>query len=128
MRSLKDGNLLVKRWEKIGLIEYSYNPKMMAYCLEYATILLPDSNISEYNGMIIPLVFKVINRIKPKFKSKSRVIVKEVIEGFSTFIQENRYLIQDIMQFQSFDWELEICRLFTEQYLISYENNQTILD
>jgi hypothetical protein len=101
---------------------------MMAYCFEYATILLPDSNISEYNGMVIPLVYRIINRIKPKYKSKSKSIIKEVIEGFSTFIRENRYLIQDIMQFQSFDWELEICRLFTEQYVISYENNQTILD
>lgn len=122
MRSLKETDDLVKKWEPIGLLEYPDNHKMTAYCLEHAVKLLDTSSINGYNGMIIPIVFRIVTKINLSTRREAREVVKMIIEEFSSFFNENRYLIQDIMTFSSIDWEVEMCQLFSKQFLYKYEN------
>jgi hypothetical protein len=123
MRTLKNSNLLIKKWSTLGLLEYANNPKMMAYCLEYSAKTLLESEISEHNGMIIPIIFKVINKIKPRFKHESKIIIKDIMERLPRFMFDKKGVIDDIKCFNAMDWEAEMCALFTEEYLILYENN-----
>lgn len=123
MRTLKNSNLLIKKWSNVGLLEYANNPKMMAYCLEYSAKTLLESEISEHNGMIIPIIFRVINKIKPRFKHESKIIIKDIMERFPRFMFDKKGVIDDIKWFNAMDWEAEMCALFTEEYLILYENN-----
>jgi len=122
MRTLKETGDLVKKWERIGLLEYPNNTKMTAYCLEHAVKLLITSNINDHNGMILPIVFRVVTKINLSTRREAREVVKMIIEEFSSFFNENRYLIQDIMTFSSIDWEIEMCQLFSKQFLYKYEN------
>jgi len=123
MRTLKNSNLLIKKWGNMGFLEYANNPKMMAYCLEYSAKTLLESEISEHNGMIIPIIFRVINKIKPRFKHESKIIIKDIMERLPRFMFDKRGVIDDIKFFNTMDWEAEMCALFTEEYLILYENN-----
>ena len=123
MRTLKNSNLLIKKWSNLGFLECANNPKMMAYCLEYSAKTLLESEISEHNGMIIPIIFRVINKIKPRFKHESKIIIKDIMERFPRFMLDKRGVIDDIKFFNAMDWEAEMCALFTEEYLILYENN-----
>jgi anaerobic ribonucleoside-triphosphate reductase len=126
MRTLKDKNSLIKKWEYTGLLEYAQKPKMMAYCLEYSAKTLLDSGISENNGMIIPIIFRVINNIKPRFRHDSKIIIKDIMERFPSFMLDKRGVIDDLKFFTSMDWEAEMCQLFVEEYLKIYENNKSI--
>jgi anaerobic ribonucleoside-triphosphate reductase len=126
MRTLKDNNSLIKKWEYAGLLEYAQKPKMMAYCLEYSAKTLLDSGISENNGMIIPIIFRVINNIKPTFRHDSKIIIKDIMERFPSFMLDKRGVIDDLKFFTSMDWEAEMCQLFVEEYLKIYENNKSI--
>ena len=123
MRTLKDKNSLIKKWEYAGLLEYAQKPKMMAYCLEYSAKTLLESEISENNGMIIPIIFRVINKIKPRFRHESKIIIKDIMGRFPRFMLDKRGVIDDLKFFTSMDWEAEMCQLFVEEYLILYENN-----
>jgi hypothetical protein len=96
---------------------------MMAYCLEYSAKTLLESEISENNGMIIPIIFRVINKIKPRFRHESKIIIKDIMGRFPRFMLDKRGVIDDIKFFNTMDWEAEMCALFTEEYLILYENN-----
>lgn len=122
MRTLKETGDLVKKWEPIGLLEYPNNTKMTAYCLEHAVKSLITSNINDHNGMILPIVFRIVTKINLSTRREAREVVKMIIEEFSSFFNENRYLIQDIMTFSSVDWEVEMCQLFSKQFLYKYEN------
>jgi len=126
MRTLKDKNSLIKKWEYTGLLEYAQKPKMMAYCLEYSAKTLLDSGISENIGMIIPIIFRVINNIKPTFRHDSKIIIKDIMERFPSFMLDKRRVIDDLKFFTSMDWEAEMCQLFVEEYLKIYENDKTI--
>jgi anaerobic ribonucleoside-triphosphate reductase len=126
MRTLKDNNSLIKKWEYSGLLKYTQNPKMMAYCLEYSAKTLLDSGISENNGMIIPIIFRVINNIKPTFRHDSKIIIKDIMERFPSFMLDKRGVIDDLNFLTSMDWEAEMCQLFVEEYLKIYENNKSI--
>lgn len=117
MRSLKETSSLIKKWERFGL-EYSNDPKMMAFCFEYTVKLLPESEISINDGMIIPIIFRVINKIKPIFKRESRKIVKDVIDTFPHFLEGNI----NIIKVSGMEWEAEMCALFTDEYLLKHEN------
>jgi hypothetical protein len=123
MRTLKDYNFLVKKWGEMGFLDCAINPKMMAYCLEYSAKTLLESEISEHNGMIIPIIFRVINEIKPRFRHESKIIIKDIMERFPSFMLDKRGVIDNIKSFYTIDWEAEMCALFTEEYLILYENN-----
>jgi hypothetical protein len=126
MRTLKDYNFLVKKWGEMGFLDCAINPKMMAYCLEYSAKTLLDSGISENNGMIIPIIFRVINKIKPTFRHDSKIIIKDIMERFPSFMLDKRRVIDDLKFFTSMDWEVEMCQLFVEEYLKIYENNKSI--
>jgi len=126
MRTLKDNNSLIKKWGKMGFLDCAINPKMMAYCLEYSAKTLLDSGISENNGMIIPIIFRVINNIKPTFRHDSKIIIKDIMERFPSFMLDKRRVIDDLKFFTSMDWEAEMCQLFVEEYLKIYENNKSI--
>ena len=126
MRTLKDNNSLIKKWEYTGLLEYAQKPKMMAYCLEYSAKTLLDSGLYENNGMIIPIIFRVINNIKPTFRHDSKIIIKDIMERFPSFMLDKRGVIDDLKFFTSMDWEAEMCQLFVEEYLKIYENNKSI--
>jgi hypothetical protein len=126
MRTLKDYNFLVKKWGEMGFLDCAINPKMMAYCLEYSTKTLLDSGINENNGMIIPIIFRVINNIKPRFRHDSKIIIKDIMERFPSFMLDKRRVIDDLKFFTSMDWEAEMCQLFVEEYLKIYENNKSI--
>lgn len=123
MRKIVNSNLLIKKWGNMGFLECANNPKMMAYCLEYSAKTLLESEISEHNAMIIPIIFRVINKIKPRFKHESKIIIKDIMERFPSFMLDKRGVIDDIKFFNAMDWEAEMCALFTEEYLILYENN-----
>lgn len=123
MKKIVNSNLLIKKWSNLGLLEYANNPKMMAYCLEYSAKTLLESEISEHNGMIIPIIFRVINKIKPRFRHESKIIIKDIMERFPSFMLDKRGVIDNIKSFYTIDWEAEMCALFTEEYLILYENN-----
>lgn len=126
MKSLKNDINLEEKWGKIGLLEDANNPKNMAFCLECAAKMLCESEISEHNGMIIPIVFRVINGINPTNKRESRKIIKDVLETFPSFLLNNKDIISNLISFSTIDWEAEMCALFTEEYLRPYENNRTI--
>jgi hypothetical protein len=123
MRTLKDNNSLIKKWEYSGLLKYAQNPKMMAYCLEYSAKTLLDSGINENDGMIIPIIFRVINNIKPRFRHDSKIIIKDIMKRFPSFMLDKRGVIYDLKFFNSMDWEAEMCQLFVEEYLIEYEDS-----
>jgi hypothetical protein len=123
MRTLKDNNSLIKKWEYCGLLNYAQNPKMMAYCLEYSAKTLLDSGINENDGMIIPIIFRVINNIKPRFRHDSKIIIKDIMKRFPSFMLDKRGVIDDLKFFNSMDWEAEMCQLFVEEYLIEYEKS-----
>jgi hypothetical protein len=126
MRTLKDSNFLVKKWGEMGFLDCAINPKMMAYCLEYSAKTLLDSGINENNGMVIPIIFRVINNIKPTFRHDSKIIIKDIMERFPSFMLKSQCLIGDRKFFNSMDWEAEMCQLFVEEYLKIYENNKSI--
>ena len=128
MKTLKDYNynhLLIK-WSKMGCLESANDPKIMAYCLDYSCRVLLKSSISKHNGMIIPIIFRVINKINPTSRHVSRGIAKDIIEKFPRFMERNRGIISDLMYYQNIDWEVEMCQLFADDYLLIYENNRTI--
>lgn len=127
MKSLKDTSSLIKKWECSGLLEYANDPKTIAFCLEYAVTILPESDINQHNGMIIPLVFRIINKIKSTSRRENRKIVKDIIDRFPLFMERNKKIINDLKCFQSIDWEAEMCELFVNEYLLIYEINKTIL-
>ena len=126
MRTLKDKNSLIKKWGEMGFLDSAINPKMMAYCLEYSAKTLLDSGLYENNGMIIPIIFRVINNIKPRFRHDSKIIIKDIMEIFPSFMLDKRGVIDDLKFFTSMDWEAEMCQLFVEEYLKIYENNKSI--
>jgi hypothetical protein len=110
----------------MGFLDCAINPKMMAYCLEYSAKTLLDSGLYENNGMIIPIIFRVINNIKPRFRHDSKIIIKDIMERFPSFMLKSQCLIDDLKFFTSMDWEAEMCQLFVEEYLKIYENNKSI--
>lgn len=124
MRTFKNGKNLIKKWEFVGLMEYTDIPNIMAFCLEYTVNLLPNSKISIHNGTIIPIVFRIINKKKPKSKLASKKIVKEIIETYPIFLEENKVFF-DTLPIE-IDRELEMSILFEKYYLLKYENNKTI--
>lgn len=126
MRTLKDRNFLVKKWGEMGFLDCAINPKMMAYCLEYSTKTLLDSDINEHNGMILPVIFRIINNIKPTFRGECKIIIKDIIKKFPNFVLENKSIVDNIKSFYNIDWEAEMCQLFVEEYLKIYENNKSI--
>lgn len=126
MRSLKNHNSLVNKWSKLGFLDCANDPKMMAYCLEYSCKTLPGSGINEHNGLIIPIIFRVINKIKPRFRCESKIIIKDIIERFPSFKLENDEYVNNIKSYYHIDREAEMCALFVDEYLIIYENNKSI--
>jgi hypothetical protein len=126
MRRIVNSNTLIKKWDPIGLLIHTDNPKIMAYCLEYTVNTTLESGINEHSSMIIPIVFRVINKIKPTTRRESRVIVKDVMDRFPSFMLDKRGVIDDLKFFNSMDWEAEMCQLFVEEYLRIYENNKSI--
>jgi hypothetical protein len=126
MRRIADSNSLIKKWEYIGLLKYAQNPKIMAYCLEFVVKTLPESDVNNYNALILPLVFRVINNISPKFRRECRVIIKDIVGRFPNFMLNNYNTIDDLMSVAGLDWESEMCQLFVEEYLRIYENNKSI--
>lgn len=126
MRRIVNSNLLIKKWDPIGLLIHTDNPKIMAYCLEYTVNTTLESEISENNGMIIPIIFRIINKIKPRFRHESKIIIKDIMGRFPSFMLDKRGVIDDLKFFTSMDWEAEMCQLFVEEYLKIYENNKSI--
>jgi hypothetical protein len=125
MRRIADSNSLIKKWEYIGLLKYAQNPKIMAYCLEFVVKTLPESDVNNYNTLILPLVFRVINNINPKFRRECRVIIKDIVGRFPNFMSNKYENIEDLKVY-GLDWESEMCQLFFEEYLKIYENNKSI--
>jgi hypothetical protein len=126
MRKIVNSDLLIKKWEPTGLLRHADNPKIMAYCLEYTVNTTLETGVNERSSIIIPIVFKVINKIKPITRRESRVIVKDVMDRFPNFMLNNYNVIDDLMSITGVDWEAEMCRLFVEEYLKIYENNKSI--
>lgn len=115
----------VDRWRNYGLLHYANNARIMAYSLEYCVELMirggENSLVSQNNGMIIPIVFRIINCINPTMKSESRNIVKKILKTFPIFMLNNPFISEVIMGYNQIDIELELCTLFKDDFIRNYE-------
>jgi hypothetical protein len=114
----------IEKWRSYGLLGYANNERIMAYSLEYCIEIMVrsggDSLVSQNNGMIIPIVFRVINHINPTTKSESRCIVKKILKTFPIFMLNNPFVNEIIMGCNHLDIEVELCTLFKDDFIRDY--------
>lgn len=115
--------MYIKKWGSSGLLTHSKNPRIMAFCFEYCVNILSESNVSVHNGMIIPVVYYIINELNLSSRNKCREIIKSIIKDFPIFMEEN---INQNRCFNYIEWECKMMRSFKDYFLYKYENNKRI--
>jgi hypothetical protein len=128
MRSLKHGcdKDILNKWGKTGILDNSVNKTTMAIACETAVRILIgyNSEVSVNDGLIIPLIFRIINKINPIGKFMIRKITKDIIRQYP--VLKLKYRNQFEYQLIGIDIECHMLDLITEQYLLDYENNKSI--
>lgn len=114
---------IIKKWEEYGLLVGVVNKRILSHSLECSIELISgiNSGISQHNGLIIPIVCRIIRRIDPKTKSESRRIIKKIIQSFPIFLQNNSEIINQLRGFNQIDVEYEVCSLFEDYFVRNYE-------
>jgi hypothetical protein len=110
-----------KKWEKTGILTSAKNPKMISFCFNYCVKLLPESDISVHDGTILPVVYRIIDYLNISSKEKNKKIIKNILIDYPIFIKDNKNVFEDLSFIPGFDRELQMCKLFSENFILKYE-------
>ena len=117
---------IIEKWSRLGFMEglpeeFKGN---VAMTYERATkILVVDGPIWGNGNFLITAIFPIIYRI-----CKTGLVIKNVpdlIQKFDQFITDNRQVMIDSYG-MDFDFEAEMCRIFSEDYCEWIQDNPEI--